>query len=142
MTTRIKLPDLVEAYDWASTGGQYESAAYVTRSTGRIWLVSDFDELGDQPPDDVDDESLYVPVPRQDELDLARRLAVRFAEEHLPEQSEQVASYFSKAGAYARFKNLLMSIDQLDAWLAYRDHGVEAALRAWAADNDIEVSAD
>jgi len=140
---RIPLAELVDAFQWASAGGSsYESAACVDRATGRIWLTSDMDELGEEPPEDIDDESLYLPVPTQHELDLGRALALRFAQEHLPARYEQIRDYFRKSGAFGRFKSLLDGVGQLDAWHAYEAKGIEDALRAWADGNGIEVVAD
>jgi hypothetical protein len=139
---RIPLAELVDAYEWASAGGAYDSAAYIDRATGRTWLVTDMDDVGEEPPEDIDDESLYLPVPNQHELDLGRALALRFAQEHLPQRFEQVGDYFRKSGAFGRFKSLLDGAGQLDAWHAYEAKGVEDALRTWADANGIEVVVD
>jgi len=136
---RIPLAELVGAYEWASAGGAYDSAAYVDRATGRIWLVTDMDDVGEEPPADIDDESLYLPVPNQHELDLGRALALQFAQEHLPQRFEQVRDYFRKAGAYGRFKSLLDGAGQLDAWHAFEAKGIEDALLAWAGVNGIDA---
>jgi len=142
MSTRVQLTELVDAYEWASAGGAYDSAAYVERATGRIWLVTDMDDLGEEPPEDIDDESLYLPVPDKNELDLGRALALRFAEEHLAERYGEIRDFFRKPGAYARFKSVLDAADQLDAWHAYEARGIEDALRGWAALQGVEVVDD
>jgi hypothetical protein len=139
MNTRIKLPDLVEAYEWASVTGPFENAAYVELASGRIWRVSDFDDMGEDPPEDIGDESLYLPVPGKAELDLGRSLALRFAAEHLPARHGEVRAFFSAPGAYGRFKRLLDESDQVEAWYAYEARGVEEALREWAVDHGVEV---
>ena len=139
MPARISLSDLVDAYLWASATGPYENAAYVTLASGRIWLVSDFDDAGEEPPEDVEDESLHARVPTQAELDLGRTLALRFAQERLPERHEEVRRIFAGAGAYGRFKSLLDAGGHLEAWYAYETQGVEHALRRWAARNGIEL---
>ena len=139
MSTRVKLSDLENAFNWASATGPFENAAYVSRASGQIWLVSDFDDQGDEPPEDVEDESLYLSVPSKNELDLGRSLALAFVQERLPEACERVQSFFSKAGAYARFKDLLEAHGRLEDWYAYEASGVRDALRAWATDNEIEI---
>jgi len=140
MSTCVKFTELANAFDWASAVGPYENAAYVSRSSGQIWLVSDFDDAGEDPPEDVGDESSYLPVPSKNELDLGRVLALRFAQDRLPESYERVRSFFAKAGAYAQFKHLLDEGGQLDEWYAYELRGTEEALRAWAAQNDIQLT--
>ncbi|MEO5669651.1 MAG: hypothetical protein ABIR26_03065 [Ramlibacter sp.] len=140
MNTAVGLAELVDAFDWASAVGQFENEAYVCRATGRIWLISDLDDTGEEPPADVGDESLYLPVPSKNELDLGRSLALRFVEEHMPESRERVWAFFARAGAYARFKQLLGEAGQLDSWFAYESQGTREALREWAAENGLEVT--
>ncbi|MEO8023322.1 hypothetical protein [Polaromonas sp.] len=140
MSTSVALADLVEAFDWASAAGPFENGAYVCRATGRIWLTTDFDDTGEKPPEDIEDELLYLPVPGRAELDLGKSLALRYVEEHMPESLERVRSFFAKAGAYSRFKQLLGDAGQLDSWYAYELQSTHEALRAWAAENGIEVA--
>jgi len=140
MTALVRHSDLVDAFEWVSATGPYENTAYVCRKTGKIWLVSDFDDVGEEAPADVDDESLYVAVPGKRELDLGRSLALRFADEHLPDRSLEIRGYFRGPGAYANFKRVLDAAGMLDAWYAYESHGIDEALCAWAAENNIELS--
>ncbi|WP_048440470.1 hypothetical protein [Caenimonas sp. SL110] len=139
MTARLRLSDLVGAFEWVSVDGPFENLAYVSRASGEIWLVSDFDDAGAEPPEDADDETSYLTVPSKRELDLGRSLALRFAEEFIPNDLGAVREFFSRRGAYARFKDLLEQRGALDAWFAYEVAGVQQALRAWALENDIEL---
>ena len=139
MNTRVKLSELVEAFEWVSATGPFDNEAYVSRASGRVWLVSDLDDAGEEPPEDIEDESLYLVVPSKNELDLGRSLAFRFVKEQLPEDYERVRDFFGRAGAYGRFKNLLGERDYLEAWYAYEAKGIEEALRTWATDNDVEL---
>jgi hypothetical protein len=139
MSTRVSLSELLDAFEWVSTAGPFENVAYVSRESGKIWLVSDFDDTGDEPPEDADDDSLYLTVPRKAELDLGRSLAIEFTEQELADCSKEVRGFFAKAGAYAKFKDLLAERGALEAWYAYEASGVQKALRAWAAENDIEL---
>jgi hypothetical protein len=140
MSTRVKLSELIDAFEWVSVVGPFENLAYLSRESGRIWLVSDFDDAGDEPPEDADDETLYLMVPSKIELDLGRSLALEFTEQELPDCSREVRSFFARSGAYAKFKDLLAARGALEAWYAYEASGVERALRAWAAENDVELS--
>ena len=141
MTTRVLFAELLDAFEWVSAVGPFENEAYVTLESGKIWLVSDFDDVdvGEEPPADVGDESLYLPVPSKNELDLGRSLALEFAAEHVPEHSVEIRDFFARPGAYSRFKGLLEAAGMLDAWHAYEAKGIDQALRAWAAENDIEL---
>ena len=138
----MKLSDLVEAYDWVSVDGPFENLAYISRASGQIWLVTDFDEGGDEPPEDVADESKYLSVPGKRELDLGRNLALRFVAEALPNDYERVKGFFARSGAYSRFKDLLHERGRLEDWYVYEAAGVRQALREWATDNEIEITED
>lgn len=137
MVTLVRFTELLDAFEWVSAVGPFENSAYVSRESGKIWLVSDFDDAGDEPPPDVEDESLYLAVPSRRELDLGRSLALQFATERLPDRERDIRGIFGRAGAYGRFKSLLESVGALDAWYAYEASGTERALRAWAAENDV-----
>ena len=145
MNTRVKLSELVDAFEWASATGPFENLAYVDRASGRVWLVSDLDDAiedSEDPPEDLQDESLYLPVPNKNELDLGRNLAFRFVQEKLPESYQLVRGFFSRPGAYGRFKNLLDDGGLLNDWYAYEKAGIEEALREWATYNDVELIID
>lgn len=140
MSTSVKLSELVDAYDWVSVDGPFENLAYVSRDSGKIWLVTDFDDGGgDEPPEDILDESKYLSVPSKRELDLGRNLALRFADEALPNEYERVKGFFAKSGAYGRFKDLLDERGRLEDWYAYEAAGVREALREWATENEVEI---
>jgi hypothetical protein len=139
MSTCVSLPELLNAFEWVSAVGPFENVAYVSRESGQIWLVSDFDDAGDEPPENADDDSLYLQVPSRKELDLGRSLAIEFTEKELPDCSGEVRAFFSKAGAYAKFKNLLAERSVLEDWYVYEASGVQKALRGWAAANDVEL---
>ncbi len=93
--------------------------------------------MPEEPPADIDDESLYLTVPNKRDLDLGRELAFRFAETHLPDFYQKVIDIFHQRGAYARFRDLLEYQDQLEAWYAFEEHETRQALRAWAAEHDL-----
>lgn len=132
--------ELLDAFEWVSAVGPFENLAYLSRESGKIWLVSDFDDAGDELPEDADDETLYLMVPSRTELDLGRSLALEFTEQELPDRSGEVSGFFARSGAYAKFKDLLAERGTLEAWYAYEASGVERALRAWAAENEVELA--
>jgi hypothetical protein len=123
MIMLVRLSGLLEAFEWASASGPFENAAYLDRSSGKFWLVSDLDDSGEEAPEDVGDDSLYLTVPSKSELDLGRNLALRFASEHLPQHSAKVRDFFGARGAYARFKDLLEERGLLDVWYTYESKG-------------------
>ena len=138
MPATIYLTDLLLAMEWVSAATYSENRAYVSRETGRIFWDPEAAGLDDELPADVEDESLYVPVPGKNDLDLGQAVVFRFIEANEPDAYEQVRSYFSRKGAYARFKDFLDRRGLLDAWHAYQDAATEAALREWAQGEGFE----
>ena len=47
---------------------------------------------------------------------------------------------FSHRGAYARFKDLLKRHQSLDAWHQWETEQTRQALRAWCADNGVNLA--
>jgi len=131
----VKFDELRAAYEWVSAGegAGLDCEAYVSRATGTVhWCGEGIDE---EPPEDIEDGSLYIAVPHKNELDLGRSLALRFAEEHLPRSRETVYGFFRARGAYSHFKSLLERAGQLDAWHAYEEAAFENAFREWCEEN-------
>ena len=136
MGVRVYIDDLLDACEWVSAGetAAIDAEAYVCRSDGRIiWCGEGIDE---DPPEDLEEDgTLYVAVPRKNELDVGRSLVFRFVEEHLPRSLGEVESYFHKRGAYARFKSLLERHGRLEAWYHYEEATKKESLKQWCAEN-------
>ena len=141
MGVPVSLNELLMAYEWVSSGeaAAIDCQAYVNRQTG---AVSSFGEgIDEEPPVNIEDESLYIAVRQKSEFDLGRSLALRFAEEHLPQHLEAVYGFFRKRGAYASFKSLLVHAGKLDVWHKYESAATESALREWCEENGFELVA-
>jgi hypothetical protein len=135
----ISIVDLQLALEWASDTSVGDAMAYVCRSTGRIYMVSS--EHGDPDlPEDVYDEAKYSVVPSRHELHLGKRLAVRFAQQQLPERVDDIYDIFSKRGAYSRLKEMLHAMGKLDDWHAFEEQAVVAALRDWADAHELTIA--
>jgi hypothetical protein len=52
----------------------------------------------------------------------------------------QVNGIFRRKGAYSRYKELLNAKGLLDKWYKYEDQRTKEELRAWCAENDIELT--
>ena len=138
-TSKVKLSDLVDALDWVSADGAFDNAAYISRQTGQIHWESAGDELEEDLPPDVADESLHASMPSRRDLDLGRRLVFAFVESQAPALRDEVRDCFSRRGAYARFKDLLDRSGLLQAWYNHEQKAVEEALLEWAASEGFEV---
>lgn len=138
MRAGVYLSELVDALEWVSAAGA-ENSAYVSRETGRIYWHTETGDLEEEPPDDVEDETLYASVPHKHDLGLGQRLAFRFVRANVPDAYQQVRGFFSSRGAYGRFKDFLERSGLLDAWYAYEQQATESALLEWAESEELDV---
>ena len=76
---------------------------------------------------------------KTNDLDLAHALVFHFVDENAPDDHHAVRGYFSRRGAYARFKDLLERRGLLEGWYAYEQQACEAALREWAESEELAV---
>jgi hypothetical protein len=112
----------------------------VSLDTGAIYWVSETSPVDDEDlPDDLETSDRYILIPHKNDLDLGKRLALRFAEERLAHRYANVEACFHHRGAYGRFKELLEEERSLDEWYAFEAESTERALREWCAANGIEL---
>jgi hypothetical protein len=135
----VKYEDLSAAFDFVSFAAPMGHQAYISLDTGTIYWISEVNPLGEPIPEDLETSDRYIAVPHKNDLDLGSDLALRFAEEELPELYNRVEEFFRHRGAYARFKELLASEGCLDKWYAFEAESTERALRNWCTENDINV---
>jgi hypothetical protein len=134
----MKYSDIEDAFLFVSMAPPYENNAYLNTETGEMYYVSalgDSDEL----PDDLEKSDKYISIPHKNDLDLGRNLVFDFISANLPGELEQVRGIFRSKGAYARFKDLLDSKGQLEAWYEYEKKATEEALRDWCKKNNITL---
>jgi len=136
----VKFDDLFGAFEFVSAGEPMEHEAYLCVETGVIHYHSEFGDDEEEPlPEDIDDSEKYIPVPHKNDLDLGKRLALRFADEFLPDASDEVHDIFRHRGAYGRFKNLLEHRGILQQWFDYEEKNRKKALREWCEVSEIEI---
>lgn len=133
----VKWSELIDAFEFASFGGPGESRAFVNIDTGSLQCISDAFEPDAETPDDFEPSDRYLALPHKTDLNLGRKLALSFAEQHLPGEFDAVVGYFSKRGAYSRFKDLLEHRGVLETWYAFEQHATERALRQWCHEHEI-----
>lgn len=133
--------ELRDAFEYVSSGRFGEVEAYISLDTGKIYLISlEGDVLGEgEVPDDLETSDRYIAVPHKTELDLGRRLVLRFTEHELPGDYDAVEDLFRRKGAYAGFKRLLEARGALNRWYDEEERATEEALRTWAQDNGIQL---
>jgi hypothetical protein len=135
----VKLDDLVNAFDFVSAGRLFEHEAYLSVETGVIHYCSELGGLDEELPDDIDDPEKYIAIPHKNDLDLGKRLALRFVEDLLPDEVDNAYGIFSRKGAYSRFKSLLEDRGMLQQWYEYEEKSTKQALREWCESNGIEI---
>lgn len=81
----------------------------------------------------------YIAIPHKNDLELGKRLVLRFADEFLPDVLDEVYDIFRRRGAYGRFKNLLERRGMLSQWYEYEEKSQKEALRRWCEDSEIEL---
>lgn len=136
----VRYDDLSLAFDFVSYAAPTEHNAYVSLDTGKIYWTSDSSDAFDEAlPDDLETSDRYLAIPHKNELDLGRRLALRFVAQELPTCYDRAEGFFRRQGAYARFKDLLEREGVLERWYAFEADAVENALRQWCAASGLEL---
>ena len=136
----VKREELSSAFEFVSSASPSEHAAYVSLDTGKIyWLFSDGAPDDEEVPDDLEVSDRYIAIPHQSDLELGSQLALRFAEEHLPERAEAIEEIFRHRGAYRRFREVLEAEGRLDEWHVFEEKATDEALREWCEENEIHL---
>lgn len=139
----VSIEEITEAFDFANTGGNMgEFLAFVCKPTGKIYYQTDFPdvaEMNDELPDDINDEETYVTLPDKRELGLGKPLVLDFARQSLPDDFDDIRYFFSRRGAYPKFKALLAKRGAIDLRHAFEAKATEQALRDWCALHSIET---
>jgi hypothetical protein len=116
VTVPVSLKEILEAFEIVCAGGGDEDQAFLGKQSGKLYSHS---ELWDDPdilPDDSGDSEKFLQIPDKRELDLGKPLPLDFARQFLLNDFDDVLQFFSRRGAYARFKDLLDRRGVLDQW--------------------------
>ena len=135
----VKISELELAYDFVSSVEVFTHSAYISRKTGKIFWESDFTDEIEEHPEDLGDPEHYIAVPHKNELDLGKRLVMRFVASQLPQEYDNVEDTFRHKGAYSRFKAMLESKGVLDTWYEFEENETKAALKQWCEEEGIEL---
>ena len=139
MTASVALEDLEHALFWVPNSPELNAQAFVSRTTGKLFLRGADGPVDDDFPEDIDDGLEYIAVPNRNDLGLGRQLVHRFVEEAAPHLRHHVQEAFRRRGAYARFKALLDDNSLLDAWHDYERAATREALIQWAGEHALPV---
>lgn len=89
MGMTVNFSELLEAFEFVSSGGAGENEAYLCMVTGKIYCHSEWADDVEELPDDVEDSGRYIPIPDKREFDLGKPLVLSFARHHLPDDYER-----------------------------------------------------
>ena len=137
--TSVQYSELRDAFDFVSFGQPMEHEAYLCLRTAKCYGHSEYGNDEEPLPKNIDEAGTYIAIPHKNDLDLGKALVLTFADTHLPESYDKVQRIFSRAGAYARFKDLLEHRRMLEQWYEFEETASDDALRRWCKDNDIET---
>lgn len=130
--------DIEDSYYYVSTHPVGANEAYVSIETGHIYWISDFGD-SDELPDDFEESDRYLRLPNRDDLDLGTRLVREFARKQSAFLQEEIASAFSRRGAYQRYKSLLARHDLLDSWYRFEAERTREELQRWCNENGVSL---
>jgi hypothetical protein len=142
MGTRVLMSDLLEGFEFTSSGEFFDAAAYVSLGTGVVYLMGEGTETDDDPPADLRTSDRYLAIPTRRDLDLGKSLALRFARRHMANDVDSIADCFRHSGAYARFKEIVDRRGRLEQWFEFEVKAVRLALAEWCSSNDLELVDD
>jgi len=132
--------ELYMAHEYTSAGISLDGQAFLDREGGRFIFAGNDMGKEEDLPEDLETSDRYVPVPDRIELNLGKALVFEFVRERMPDEEARVSDFFSRSGAYRRFKDLLDRLDLLDAWFEYEEQAKRDALTQWCKELGIEVS--
>jgi hypothetical protein len=137
----VRFEEIRDAFEFVSAGrGLGEHQAYLCKQSGKIYWHSDWSDLDDELPDDIEDDEKYLEIPDKRELDLGKPLVLDFSRQVLPRDLDEVWQIFRRRGAYAGFKRLLACRGVLEQWYDFEEKATVRALREWCELNSIALA--
>jgi len=136
--TQVAWMDLLDAYDFANLGAEYEHRAFIDRQTGRIYFASEDGMAEDDRPEHWEDPEQFLELPRAQDLELGVYMVLDFVAQQLPQDYGTVSNFFQQQESYRRFKQLMEKRGCLDKWYRYEADITANALRSWCRRNGLE----
>ena len=137
----FSLEQLWEAYQEADFDSQFGSYAAINPDDGRIVVVPSDVDIDTEEVEEIESqlsEGNWIELPTRNELNLGRALVFQFAEQYLNAADyERTERYFSRRGAYRKWKDLLISRDLEKEWYRFEEKATITELKEWLSENDI-----
>ena len=138
MKVKMKFTEMDMAFDYASADSPGMTTVLLDTKTGEFHCHSELIDL-DPLPEELYDSEDTISIPHKNDLDMGRNLVFEFAAQVIPDELDRVEAFFSRRGAYRRFKDLLEYTGHLQEWYDYEGAAREKAMRAWCEENEIEL---
>ena len=135
---KINWEELREAFDYVNSAPVGENSARLSLASGQIERDSVWTDMFDAGPAEGKAGEESLAIPHKTELGLGRELVLWFVEEIIPDHLDDVADFFQKRGAYARFKALLAEEGLLQQWYQFEKEAEEQGLRNWCEENGVQ----
>jgi|AntAceMinimDraft_17_1070374.scaffolds.fasta_scaffold80831_2 hypothetical protein len=136
----VKYSEIADAFDFVSSNSLGANEAVLFPETGEIFWSSEDADIDEITPAVASlGEGKCLKIPHKNDLNLGKNLVFEFIEQNLPDEYELIRSYFSRRGAYSRYKDLLSRLSKLDMWYNFENNRIEVTLRDWCLSNGIEL---
>jgi hypothetical protein len=137
MTANIS--DIELGIEFISSDFTGDGEAFLSLATGDVFYRSEYIDEENPLPNDIDDQSKYLPLPHKRDLDLGAALVFDFVEQQRPDEYAEIRAMFRKKGAYRRFSDWLDRHNLLDDWYRFKNETTKQAIIAWCKDNGVDV---
>jgi len=134
----IKFDDIQNAFYYVSSASYGMREVVVDTVTGNVFYRSEFGGYDDISGSELNWDNV-ISIPHKNDLDLGQELVLRFVDCYLPQEYNQVRTYFHRSGAYQKFKSLLSSKDLLQKWYDFENKEEMAKLELWCKDYGIDI---
>ena len=135
---KIKFQDIELAFEYASSAQPLMNSAYISKTTGQIYYHSEMYD-SDELPEDFYERHDYIEIPHKNDLDLGQRLVWQFVNTEIPGLADKIKGFFSRRGAYSKYKSFLEEIGLLKKWFEFEETSTKETLKEWCNENDIKL---
>ncbi len=135
---KIKFQDIELAFEYVSSAQPFMNSAYISKTTGQIYYHSEMYD-SDELPEDFYERHDYIEIPHKNDLDLGQSLVWQFVNEEIPGLTDKIRGFFSRRGAYSRYKSFLEEIGLLQRWYDFENERQTKVIREWCEENDIKL---
>ncbi len=136
---KVNFQDIELAFDYVSSAQRLMNNAYISKETGQIYYHSEMYDA-EELPEDIDETEKYIEIPHKNDLDLGQHLVWQFVDTEIPGLADKISGFFSRKGAYSRYKSFLEEIGLLEKWYKFEETKTKETLQEWCEENGIKLT--